>query len=518
MLRQPRHLTRAKGHSSARPWPHGLDTVFLMSDERPDTEENPTRPAPPIDDIVTSEHRLETAAGKIDYTASAGRIVLREEVFEDGVFQGLKPRAEVFVTAYVAKNGSGNRPVTFAFNGGPGSSSVWLHMGLLGPRRVVMGDAGELAPPPYGLVDNSESLLWSSDLVFIDPVSTGYSRVVEGDKASEFHGYMKDVESVGEVIRLWTSRNGRWLSPKYLIGESYGTTRAGALADHLLTRYGFALNGVMLISSVLDFATGDDESENNDIAFVLSLPTFACMAHYHGLHEGKSLEEVRAEAEAFALGGYARALLYGERLSPEERSEAVAKVAELAGLEQSWVDRAELRIESHRFFRELLRHRGLVIGRLDGRFTGYESDAVGERPTADPSYSAIHGPYSAGFNHYVRTELGYGNDLPYEILTDRVRPWSYKEFENRHVNVADRLAAAMRHNPHMRVHVAAGYYDGATPYFAAEHTFNHLRLPAELRENLEFAYYEAGHMMYVHEESRIRQSADLAAFVGAAEG
>ncbi|MGH9291828.1 MAG: S10 family peptidase [Acidimicrobiales bacterium] len=469
--------------------------------------------AAPVDDIVTTSHELSLPTGRLAYRSAAGRVVLREEVHEEGVFRGPRPKAEIFLVAYVADQGDPDRPVTFAFNGGPGSSSVWLHLGLLGPRRVVMGDAGALVPPPYGLTDNAESLLAHSDLVFIDPVSTGYSRVVEGDKAAEFHGYQRDLDSVGEVIRLWTSRNDRWLSPKFLIGESYGTLRAGALAHHMQTRYGFALNGLMLVSSVLDFGTKAERAEGDDLAFVLGLPTFACLAHYHGLAGDRTLEQVRQEAESFALGTYARALLLGRRLPDEERAEVVATLARLTGLDPGWVDRADLRIRSMRFFRELLRSRRQVIGRLDGRFTGFESDAVGEEPTSDPSYSAIHGPYAAAFNHYARVELGYNNDLPYEILTDRVKPWSYKEFEGQHVTVADRLAAAMRANPHMRVHVAAGYYDGATPYFAAEHTFDHLRLPQELRGNVSFHYYQAGHMMYIHEESRLRQSADLAAFV-----
>jgi carboxypeptidase C (cathepsin A) len=481
-------------------------------DEAPGKEA--TAPAPPTDDLVTTRHEVATTAGPLSYTATAGRMVLREEVHEDGVFRGSKAKAEVFVVSYVADAaGDANRPVTFAFNGGPGSSSVWLHLGLLGPRRVVMGDAGALLPPPYGLAENAETLLAHSDLVFVDPVSTGYSRVVEGDKPADFHGYERDVESVGEVVRLWTSRNDRWMSPKYLIGESYGTLRAAALAHHLQVRYGLALNGVMLISSVLNLGTGDDESDGNDIAFVLSLPTFACIAHYHGLHADRSLEDVRAEAEEFALGDYARALLLGTRLPADERLAVVQRLAALTGLEQGWVDRADLRVESHRFFREVLRRQRLVVGRLDGRFTGYEADAVGERPEVDPSYSAIHGPYSAALNHYVRSELGYENDLPYEILTGRVQPWSYKEFEGRSVNVAEKLASAVRVNPHLRVHVAAGWYDGATPYFAAEHTVNHLHLPPSLRDNVSFRYYPAGHMMYVHEESRLRQSADLAAFV-----
>jgi carboxypeptidase C (cathepsin A) len=486
-----------------------------MPDE---TGEEPAKPAPtppsPVDDIVSTRHELATGTGALAYTASAGRVVLREEVYEDGVFRGLKPKAEVFLVSYVAHPGDGGpRPVTFAFNGGPGSSSVWLHFGLLGPRRVVMGDVGALAPPPYGLADNAETLLAHSDLVFIDPVSTGYSRVVEGDKVADFHGYQRDLESVGAVIRLWTSRNGRWLSPKYLIGESYGTLRAAALADHLQARYGIALNGLMLVSTVLDLGTLDDKADGNDIAFVLSLPTFACLAHYHGLLGDRPLEEVRAQAEAFAIGDYARALLVGNRLPDDERRAVVSQLAGLTGLRPEWVERANLRIASHRFFRELLRDRGLVIGRLDGRFTGWEADAAGERATVDPSYSAILGPYAAACNHYLSAELEYKNDLPYEVLTDRVRPWSFKEFEGRQVSVAERLAAAMRGNSHLRVQIAAGYYDGATPYFAAEHAVQHLHLPDELRANISFRYYGAGHMMYVHEESRRRQSEDLAAFV-----
>ncbi|MHB1986387.1 MAG: S10 family peptidase [Acidimicrobiales bacterium] len=484
-----------------------------MADDTADSAGTGTVPANPVDDVVSTTHEIVTPNGTLAYTASTGRVVLREETYEDGVFRGSRPKAEVFVVSYVATAHDAARPVTFAFNGGPGSSSVWLHLGLLGPRRVLMGDVGALTAPPYGLTDNAETLLAHSDLVFIDPVSTGYSRVVEGDKAADFHGYRRDLDAVGEVIRLWTSRYDRWLSPKYLIGESYGTLRAGALAHHLQVRYGFALNGIMLVSSVLDLGTGDDESEGNDLAFVLSLPTFACLAHYHGLLGDRPLAELRDEAEAFALGDYARALLLGRRLSDEDRRTVVARIAALTGLDPAWIDRANLRIESHRFFRELLRARGQVIGRLDGRFTGFEADAVGERPTTDPSYAAIHGPYAAGFNHYVRAELGYENDLPYEILTDRVQPWSYKEFEGRQVTVADRLTAAMRANPHLRVQIAAGYYDGATPYFAAEHTANHLRLPQELVGNISFRYYEAGHMMYVHDESRVRQCQDLAAFI-----
>ncbi|KAB8196578.1 peptidase S10 [Nonomuraea phyllanthi] len=469
-----------------------------------------TQPTPPADHLVTSSHTLPSGQA---YTATTGTMVLREEVTKDGTFEGLRPKAEMFVTSYTLDGADPlTRPVTFAFNGGPGSSSVWLHLGVLGPRRVVMGDAGALLPPPYSLADNEESLLAASDLVFIDPVSTGFSRAAEGEKPEPYHGFTGDIESVGEIIRLWTTRNGRWMSPKFLAGESYGTIRAAALAEHLQSRYGMYLNGVMLISSVLDFITGDF-NQGNDLAYALYLPTYAAIAHYHGLHGDRPLADVLREAEAYAERDYPWALARGSRLTREERASAVATIASLTGLTEDYVDRVDLRIEHIRFFTELLRSRRRTVGRLDGRFTGWDPDSGREHFTSDPSMDAIMGPYSAALNHYLRAELGYANDLPYEVLSSRVRPWSYKEFEGAHVQVVDKLGAAMRANPHLRVHVACGYHDGATPYYAAEHAFAHLPVPEELAANVEFRYYEAGHMMYVHEPSRLRQSADLAAFV-----
>ncbi|MEV0619639.1 peptidase S10 [Nonomuraea sp. NPDC050404] len=469
-----------------------------------------SKPAAPADNLVTTSHTLPSGQS---YTATTGTMVLREEVITDGRFEGLRPKAEMFVTAYTLDGAEPlSRPVTYAFNGGPGSSSVWLHLGVLGPRRVVMGDAGALLPPPYGLADNEESLLKESDLVFIDPVSTGYSRAAEGQKAEPYHGFKGDLESVGEVIRLWTTRNGRWMSPKFLAGESYGTLRAAGLADHLQSRYGMFLNGVMLISSVLDFQT-IRFTKGNDLPYSLFLPTYTAIAHYHGLHGDRPLADVLREAEQYAEREYPWVLARGSRLTAEERSAAVARIAALTGLSEEYVDRVNLRIEHHRFFTEVLRPRRRTVGRLDGRFTGSDPDAGAERFQADPSMNAIMGPYSAALNHYLRTELNYNNDLPYEVLTSRVQPWSYKEFEGAHVTVVDKLASAMRTNPHLRVHVACGYHDGATPYYAAEHTLSHLPVPAELAAGIEFKYYEAGHMMYVHEPSRLRQSADLAAFV-----
>jgi carboxypeptidase C (cathepsin A) len=471
------------------------------------------KPEEPHDDLVVTHHEITVDGAPLRYTVTAGRMVLRKEQHDDEAFTGNKATAEVFVVAYTADDADpARRPVTFAFNGGPGSSSVWLHLGLLGPRRVLMGDAGELAPPPYALADNEQTLLRHSDLVFVDPVSTGFSRAVTGGKPGEFHGFAGDIESVGEVIRLWTTRGDRWMSPKYLCGESYGTTRAAALARHLQERYGMYLNGLILISTYLDAGTAEFNGGNDD-AYVYYLPTYAAIAHYHGLHPGRPLREVLAEAEEYAGGQYLWALGRGSRLSAEERAAAVTRVAALTGLSEDYVDRVDLRPEHIRFFTEVLRSRRQTVGRIDGRFTGWEADYGREHWTSDPSIDAITGPYAAALNHYVRSELEYHSDLPYEVLTSRVHPWSYKEFEGAHLYVADKLAAAMRTNPHMRVHVACGYYDGATPYFAAEHTFAHLGIPAQLTANIEFSYFEAGHMMYVHEPSRLEQSDQLTRFV-----
>jgi carboxypeptidase C (cathepsin A) len=474
-------------------------------------EEQP-KPADPTDDLVTTSHTL----GNLAYTASSGRIVLRREILTDGKFAGHLAKAEVFLTSYTLDGAHpARRPVTFAFNGGPGSSSVWLHLGILGPRRVVSGDAGSLAPPPYSIVDNTESLLEHSDLVFIDPVSTGYSRTTKGEKPGDYHGFGPDLESVGEIIRLWTSRNSRWLSPKFLAGESYGTLRAAGLAEHLQSRHGMYLNGVILISSVLDFGTVHF-NEGNDLPYVLFLPTYAAIAHYHGLHESRPLSEVLREAEAFAERDYPWALARGSRLSPSDRSSIVDRLAALTGLSPDYVDQVNLRIEHIRFFTELLRSRRQVTGRLDARFLGWDDNYGRETFSDDPSYAAIQGPFTAALNHYIRSELGYANDLPYEILTGNVQPWSYKEFENASVTVTDRLSAAMRTNRNLKVHVASGYHDGATPYYAAEHVLAHLAIPAELRANIETKYYPAGHMMYIHEPSRLQQSADLAEFIRSA--
>src|SRR5271166_6336642 len=297
--------------------------------------------AEPADDLVRTHHSVTVDGAELGYTVTAGRIVLRTEGHTDDKFDGPKPKAEIFIAAYTADVDSAEavrRPVTFAFNGGPGSSSVWLHLGLLGPRRVLMGDVGGLLPPPYGLGDNAQTLLTHSDLVFIDPVSTGFSRAVKGEKPGDFHGYGGDIESVGEVIRLWTTRNGRWLSRKYLCGESYGTTRAAGLARYLQERYGLYLNGLMLISAILDFGSVKFGGGNDD-PYVLYLPTYAAIAHYHGKHGDRPLRAVLDEAEEFAGRDYRWALARGSRLSAAERAEVCARLAALTGLSADYIDR-----------------------------------------------------------------------------------------------------------------------------------------------------------------------------------
>ncbi|HEX3650886.1 MAG TPA: peptidase S10 [Pseudonocardiaceae bacterium] len=483
------------------------------ADQKDQNDEHADTPPEPTDDLVTTSHEVEAGGRTLRYTAVTGRIVLRKETITDGAFDGHQAKAEVFVTAYTLDDADPTaRPVTFAFNGGPGSSSVWLHMGLLGPRRVLSGDVEDRTPPPYGMIDNPETLLAQSDLVFIDPVSTGYSRAAKGEKPADYHGFTGDLESVAEVVRLWTSRNDRWMSPKFLAGESYGTLRAAGLAGLLQERFGMYLNGIMLISSVLDMGT-IDFTDGNDVPYVNYLPTYAAVAHYHGRHGDRPLREVLDEAEAFAERDYPWALARGSRLTGQQRTDIVNRLASLTGLAPDYVDRVNLRPEHVRFFTELLRDRRLVTGRLDARFTSADADYGRERFSDDPSYAVILGPYTAAFNHYVRSELDYSNDLLYEIITPNVHPWSFKEFEGGSVTVSGMLSAAMRNNPHLKVHVACGYYDGATPYYAAEHVLAHLEIPDHMRDNITVEYYPAGHMMYVHEPSRLRQSADLASFV-----
>ena len=482
-------------------------------------DEKTATPPPPVDDIAETRHTVMIGGRELSYTATTGRIILKSEDEKEGE----KPRAAIFFVAYTLDRPAGiseseyvsQRPITFSFNGGPGSSSVWLHLGLLGPRRVVLEQDGRPLPPPYRLVNNEFSLLDKTDLVFIDPVTTGFSRAVPGEKDKQFHGFKADIESVGDFIRLFVSRHHRWGSPRYLIGESYGTTRAAGLAGYLQERHGLYLNGVMLVSAVLNFLTLEFDP-GNDLPYILFLPTYAATAFYHNRLEPDlqaDLGRTLAEVEAFSLGEYATALLHGDSLDEESHTRLVSQLARYTGLSPRYVESTNLRINIHRFVKELLRDERRTVGRLDSRFIGIDRDAAGEGHEYDPSYAVIQGAYSGTLNDYVRRELQFESDLPYEILSERVHPWSYEDHQNTYVNVSETLRKAMSMNPHLRVFIANGYYDLATPYLATHYTFNHLGLDRSLSGNLTMAHYEAGHMMYIHNPSLSRLKADLDEFL-----
>ena len=489
------------------------------------TTSEPLKPPPPKDQIVVTEHRATIGGRTVAYTVTTGTLVLKEESEKkgehEGEAEGEKAKAQVFFIAYTRRDAGdpGRRPVTFSFNGGPGSASVWLHLGVLGPKRVDLGEIGELPPPPFRLIDNEASLLDQTDLVFIDPVTTGYSRAVVGEKNKEFLAFKKDIESVGDFIRLYTTRYQRWLSPKFLIGESYGTTRAAGLSGYLQERHGLYLNGIMLVSCVLDFQTLDFQPMN-DLPYVLFLPTYTATAWYHRRLSAdlqKDLPGTLRKAEAFARDEYAAALMKNDSLSPRERSAVVGKLARFTGLSAEYIERANLRVEIHRFTKELLRDQRRTVGRLDSRITGVDRDAAGEAIASDPSANNIIGPYTATFNDYVRGALRFESDLPYEILNFKTNEeWRYREHENRFVEVAETLRRAISMNPHLKVFVANGYFDLATPYFATEYTFNRLGLELELRGNVTQGFYEAGHMMYIHVPSLVKMKRDLSRFLDSA--
>ncbi len=488
-----------------------------MSDDtkKEDEKEKKDKPEPKEVTSVT-QHSIKLGEKKLDYTVTTGTMVLKEEVEKEGE----KAKASFFYIAYTKKGepNAARRPITFSFNGGPGSSSVWLHLGLLGPKRVDMGDAGSLLPPPTRMVVNKHTLLEETDLVFIDPVSTGYSRAVEGEEARQFHGFEKDIETVGDFIRLYTTRNNRWQSPKFLIGESYGTTRAAGLSGYLQKRHGMYLNGIMLVSSVLNFQTLLF-NHGNDLPYILFLPTYTATAFYHrrlSARLQKDLRKTLAEVEAFAVGEYATLLMKGDALTAKEQESLANKLAEYTGVTPEYVRSTNFRINIFRYTKELLRGERKVVGRLDSRFTGVDRDAAGEMWENDPSMMAILGPYTASLYDYVRRELKFESDLPYEILNPKVWPWSYEKQQNQYLNVAETLREAIAINPHLKIHVANGYYDLATPYFATDYTFKQMQLEEHLRGNIEMAFYEAGHMMYVHLPSLAKQKKDLARFIKSA--
>ncbi|HWY52020.1 MAG TPA: hypothetical protein VNW72_11115 [Chthoniobacterales bacterium] len=430
-----------------------------------------------------------------------------------------KQKAKVFYVAYTRTdigNDPSKRPITFSFNGGPGSASVWLHLGALGPRRTELTERGEAPLAPYHLVDNEATWLDSTDLVFIDPVSTGYSRSVPGEDPKQFHGFKEDLASVGDFIRLYTSRSARWASPKFIIGESYGTTRAAGLSDYLQERYGFYVNGIILVSSVLDFSS-IRFAPGNDRPYPLYLPSYTAAAWYHKKLQqdlqNKPLADVLRESENFASNQYLLALNRGDQLEGNQGKELASNLARLTGLPADTIAQWNFRIPARRFFFDLLKDRNRSIGRYDARFTGIRYEPGTEEIDFDPSYEAVLGPYSAMMNDYLRRELKFESDLPYEMIAD-VRPWNYASVaQNQYLDVAEDLKKAMSRNPYLKLWVCCGYYDLATPYYAAENVLHGMQLDPSIRGNFRLTFYEAGHMIYINHPSLLQFRKDAGDFM-----
>jgi carboxypeptidase C (cathepsin A) len=471
---------------------------------KPQEQAKPADKPMPEEKSSVTHHTLTLDGKRLPYTATAGTLLLKDE---DGTV-----KASVFYVAYTLDGvkDPADRPVTFSFNGGPGAASLWVHMGAFGPKKVERTAEGMGLPPPGRLVDNEDSLLDVTDLVFIDPVSTGFSRPAPGQDPKQFHGVQQDVEWVAEFIRLWVTRNQRWASPKLLAGESYGTTRAAGLAYQLADRYGMMLNGVVLLSSVLNWQDQDFHVGNDTPCFI-HLPTYTAAAWYHKKLPPElsgDLFKTLSEVQAFALDEYGPALLQGDRLPDARREELAAKVARYTGLSPDYVKRANLCVHIDRFTKELLRDQGKTLGRLDTRFTGTDLDSAGEFYEFDPASVSLDGPYAAAINDYIRRDLKYENDAVYERLSRKVWPWDWT-FNNQYVNVAEYLRQAMTRNPHLQVLMAAGVYDLATPYFDALFTKDHMGLPKELRDNVRIELYEAGHMMYIRKADHQKLKKDV---------
>ena len=468
------------------------------------------------DRLVVTRHQLTLDDRVLKYTATAGTMAQKDE---SGA-----TKADMFFIAYTLDRDEGadprDRPLTFVFNGGPGAASVWLHLGTAGPKRIDLDDKGIPAAPPFRVVDNESTWLEATDLVFIDPVGTGYSRPAQGEKGEQFYGVEEDIRSVGSFIRLYITRYQRWPSPKFLAGESYGTTRAAGLSEYLLEKQGISLNGIALISAVLNFQT-IIAAGGNDLPYVLFLPTYTAAAWHHKRLAGElqeDLDKTLREVERFSLGDYAAALAAGDSLDEARRREIAQAIARYTGLDAEWVLRGNLRISPTRFRQELLAKEGKIIGRFDARITGFASDPQNDASDYDPSLSLFLPVYSASLNHYVRSELEFESDLSYEVLTERVHPWNFGGGGRAggYLYVADTLRATLLKNPQLKLLVAAGKLDLATPHLASDYTINHLHLPPELRKNITRTYYPAGHMMYHDAASRRQLDEDVTDFIRAA--
>ncbi len=485
-----------------------LPLVTFAADDDSDSDKE----VPEAKQYVT-EHSARINGRKIDYTVTAGTMLMTNKKDE--------PIALMGFTGYVAKGGNPNeRPIMFAYNGGPGSASIWLHMGILGPQRAVVTDAGFTTNGPYRRVLNDYSIIDEVDLVMIDPVGTGFAKPVGEGKGEDFWGVDQDIKSVSEFIVKYLTENARWASPKYVLGESYGGIRTGGVAYYLLTNHMVALNGVILVSPFMEFATGF-AGMGIDLPHVLIIPTFAATARHHGALDPhpEDLEAFMDEVRDFAYNEYAPALLAGSRLQDAQRQAVLAKLSRYTGLSEDYWDRANLRINEGRFNKELMRTSGTTAGRIDSRFAGHMINRVGEAMEYDPMLSAIGPGYLAAFMDYYQNDLEVTDVGNYTVFGGLFGKWdwSHKQpdvgFKLPFPNTSIDLTYAMKQNPSMRVLIQQGYYDLATPHLATEYYIEHMDLPDELRDNITLEYYEAGHMMYVHEPSMVKFKEDLAKFV-----
>ncbi len=459
---------------------------------------------------IVTHHEIHVGARVLHYTATTGLMPIRNSEADE-------IEANIFFVAYTLDNAGPNRPLMFSFNGGPGSASIWLHMGAIGPRRVKMLPDGSMPPPPFELIDNQQTWLDQTDLVFIDPVGTGYSRATKKDYAKNFYGVKGDISSVGEFIRLYLSRYERWTSPLFLVGESYGTTRAAGLSGYLIDK-GIALSGVVLVSSVLNFQTLEF-SRGNDLPYVLYLPSYTSTSWFHNKLpadlQQRDLPSVLSEAEQFAAGPYANALGKGDNLSPQERQSIVDQIGRFTGLDRGVIEENDLRIRQWVFCRELLRNQRLIVGRLDSRFTGPLSPG-GEDGFPDPTMAVIRPPFTATFNNYVRADLGYKTDLEYYVLGGGIGEWDWGSAGQGFPDTSESLHQAFVKNPYMKLFVASGYFDLATPFFATQYTLNHMNLDPQQHQKITLGYYDAGHMMYLRSDSLDHLKRDVSAFLTSA--
>jgi len=461
--------------------------------------------------VSQTSHVMRLDGREIKYTATVGTVPIR---LDDG-----KVAARMFFVAYT-KDGEDvkTRPVAFLYNGGPGSATVWLHMGSFGPKIAKMADEGFQPAPPYDFVDNPNSLLDVSDVVFVDAMDAGYSRVTPGTDNSRFHGQDGDIRAFGEFVAEYLRIYNRYPSPKFLIGESYGTIRSAGLAQELQSRHGIELNGVGLLSALLTYQTLSP-APNNDIAWAVQIETFAATAWYHKKLppdlQQKTIGQVVDEARAFAFGDYMLALTKGHTLTDAERTAMAEKLARYTGLSTRFILQANLRVEAGRFRKELLRDQRLVVGRLDSRFTALDADAAGERQEFDPSSTALTGSYVAGFRNYVKNTLKWESDLHYPT-SGNVRPWIY--VQNRYMDMTDALRQTMAKNPFLKVFVICGYYDMATMMGGIEFSMTHMAYDKQISDRVSFGYYEGGHMMYIRPSAHAALKKDLAAFIQSASG